>query len=75
MISSKIADWNREACDGYWEPGKRLLLSIRDYQRVGLSTSFFSRFAMKYCVLRHSFWSIITSGDVPLNTKLGGGAY
>jgi serine O-acetyltransferase len=73
MISSKIADWDRETCDKYWHPGKRLLATIRSFQCADASTSFFSIFTKKYCVLRHRFWSIVTGADIPLNAKLGGG--
>ena len=56
-----------------WEPGRRLLRSIRAYQnwkgRWGPIGFVFSRWA----VLRHRFWSIVTGADIPLNSRVGGG--
>jgi len=59
------ADWSRErlAAGKWWEPSKRLLKSIRDYQR--------SR--SKWAVLRHRFWSVVTGADIPVNSRIGGG--
>ena len=68
-ISSTEPDWSRERREkSEWAPGKSLLASMRDYQRVkgrGLRA--------KAAVLRHRFWSIITGADIPLNCKIAGG--
>jgi len=66
-ISAAGPDWSREQRrPGEWNPGKRLLASIRDYQRHrGLRR--------KLAVLRHRFWSAVSGADIPLNARIGGG--
>jgi len=33
MISALTPEWSREKVDGYWDPGRKLLASIRSYQK------------------------------------------
>lgn len=68
-ISAAIPDWSREEAHHFWDPGKNLLRSIRDYQR---STPALQR---KIVVLRHRFWSIITQCEIDLCCQIGGGAF
>lgn len=72
-VSATEADWQREILAfGEWNPGKRLLASVRDYQRwrnTGLRGFPLSRWA----VLRHRFWSAVSGADIPLNCVIGGG--
>lgn len=69
-MSATEPDWSREQRSRSWEPGKALLQSIRDYQRAKRNDAVAK---MKFAVLRHRFWSIVTGADIPLNCKLGGG--
>ena len=65
-VSAVEPDWSREATLGGWEPSRRLLRTIRDYQRhQGLRRYF--------AVLRYRYWSVVTGADIPLNTRIGGG--
>ena len=66
-ISAEIADWSRERKrPGERNPGKKLLASIRDYQKSrGLRR--------KLAVLRHRFWSAVSGADIPINSMIGGG--
>ncbi len=74
MISSEEPDWTREGLRaGEWNPGKRLLSSIRDYQRYQRDQPLLFRLRSAWAVLRHRFWSIVTGADIPLNCQLGGG--
>lgn len=73
ILSSKIAEWQREKPTRFWDPGRRLLKSIRDYQKHGGRSGILSQIAAKWCVLRHRFWSVITGADIPLNCRIGGG--
>ncbi len=73
MISSEFADWERERIKGFWSPSRKLLKSIRDYQRFQSSKGLFSSITKKLAVLRYRFWSVITAADIPLNCDLGGG--
>ena len=72
-ISAEIADWSRETPYQFWDPGRKLLLTIRQYQywrqRGGLLASFFCRLLD----IRHRFWSVVTGADIPLNCQIGGG--
>jgi len=72
IISSEKPDWSREKCQSFWEPGKKLLASIRRYQKIKERTGFFSVIS-KVAVLQHRFWTIVTGADIPLNSHLGGG--
>lgn len=72
-ISADVPDWTREAPRQYWDPGRKLLLTIRRYQywraRGGLLAAFFC----KILVLRHRFWSLATGAEIPLTCQIGGG--
>lgn len=74
-ISAETADWSREYKPLFqWIPSRSLLASIRDYQRLSLSSNIFSRIILsKIAVLRHRFWSVVTGAEIPVNCKIGGG--
>ena len=73
-VSSTQADWSREALrPGEWNPGKRLLASLRDYQRLAAMPGPVAALRKKWAVLRHRFWSAVSGADIPLNTQIGGG--
>lgn len=72
QLSATEPDWRRERlgfCE--WSPGKRLLASIRDYQRWrsgGLVAPL-----RWWAVFRHRVWSVLAGADIPLNCSIGGG--
>jgi serine O-acetyltransferase len=67
-ISATEPDWTREdRRRGEWNPGKRLLASIRTYQSAANPLS------RKLAVLRHRLWSAVSGADIPLNCRIGGG--
>lgn len=69
----ETADFSRETPRRLWDPSRRLLLSIRDYQR-SFEVLFIIRFIYKkWCVLRHRFWSTVCGAEIPLNSTIGGG--
>lgn len=72
-ISSSIPDWSREDITRPWDPGKKLLRALRDYQSFRESNSLFRTLRMKICVLRHRFWSVVAGADIPIDCQLGGG--
>jgi serine O-acetyltransferase len=72
-ISAEIPDWNREKSKRYWEPGKRLIGTIRCYQYWNKRNGPITFFMRKIIVLRYRWWSIITGADIPLTTSIGGG--
>jgi serine O-acetyltransferase len=72
-ISAEIADWSRETPQQFWDPGRKLLLTIRRYQYWRQKGGFIASFLCKWLVIRHRFWSVVTGADIPLNCRIGGG--
>ena len=68
-----MADWSREKPQQFWDPGRKLLASIRGYQRWHGKNGIAANVMLKWLVLRHRFWSAITGADIPLNCNIGGG--
>src|SRR5271157_4342339 len=71
-ISDTTPDWSREFCRGYWDPGRRLLRSIRQYQKW-TSRGPLLRWISRYWVFQHRFWSVVSGADIPICCKIGGG--
>ncbi len=67
------ADWTREKPQRFWDPGRKLLLTIRRYQSLQQKENPVARAALKWLVMRHRFWSVVTGADIPLNCHIGGG--
>jgi len=79
-VSAVVPNPSRERSNRWWDPSKRLINSIRDYQRMLLkrreaSVAYAWTFSLrsKFAVIRHRFWSVITGSDIPLNANLGRG--
>jgi len=72
-INADIADWSREEINGFWEPGKKLLKSIRSYQCSAEKSGVLNELMKKQSVFRYRFWSVVTGADIPLNCKFGQG--
>lgn len=64
-------DWQREAPRRFWDPSRKLLLSIRSYQKAG--RGLFGTLSRKIAVLRHRFWSVICQAEIDLNAQIEGG--
>lgn len=74
MVDSAEPDWSRECIGpGEWNPGKRLLCCVRDYQRYRQKQVFLHKILVAWTVLRHRAWSAISGADIPLNCQIGGG--
>jgi serine O-acetyltransferase len=69
----EIADWTREKPEQFWDPGRKLLLTIRRYQYWRRKNGVAVRLILKWLIARHRFWSIVTGADIPLNCHIGGG--
>ena len=72
-ISATDADTSRELAQRVWDPSRKLLASIRSYQRWKGRFGLFGKLLCSLHSLRHKFWSIVTGADIPLNCRLGGG--
>jgi serine O-acetyltransferase len=66
-ISATHPDWERERPRKYWDPSRRLLKTLRDYERTRSSPF------RRWHILRYRFWSIVTGAEIPLGTRIGGG--
>ena len=56
-----------------WDPPRRLLRSLRKYQKWKSRGGIVALAISKLWVLEHRFWSVATGSDIPLNCRLGGG--
>ncbi|MFN4243210.1 MAG: serine O-acetyltransferase [Tepidisphaerales bacterium] len=72
-VSAVVPDWSRERPRGWWDPPRKLLKSIRDYQRHRDTPGVMSPLLRRWAVLRYRFWSVVTGADIPLNCRIGGG--
>jgi serine O-acetyltransferase len=72
FISAVIPDWSREAIQNWWDPGRQLIHSIREYQKYD-GKSLISKIKKKWIVIRHHFWSVVAAADIPLTCQIGGG--
>jgi len=70
---SECEDWSREKPRQFWDPGRKLLKSIRTYQRLKLKKDPLSTVLSKFCVLRHRFWSVVSGAEIHLNSRIAGG--
>lgn len=71
--ASNAADWSREEPVQFWDPGRKLLATIRSYQRWQGRRGISANVLRKWLVLRHRFWSAITGAEIPLTCNIGGG--
>lgn len=70
---AKEPDWTREAPRRFWDPGRKLIKTLRDYDRLSGRGGPVVRIRRSCIVLRHRFWSAVTSCDIPLNCNIAGG--
>src|SRR5882762_2653923 len=73
LVSSEIADWTRERPRQFWDPGRKLLLTVRRYQFWRARGGLFGTLCCKFIALRHRFWSVVTGAEIPLTCQIGGG--
>ena len=73
-VSADEPDWSREALQpGQWQPSRKLLRALRDYQRLRGASGPVAALQRKLAVLRHRLWSAVTGADIPLNCQIAGG--
>jgi serine O-acetyltransferase len=69
-------DWSRERKHWWhWAPSRSLLASIRAWQRHAARRGPLHRALRSWAVLRHRFWSVVCSAEIPPETQLGGGLW
>jgi serine O-acetyltransferase len=72
-ISASTSDWSRELPRQLWDPPRRLLQSLRRYQKWKGQRGPMALGVRYLSVIEHRFWSAITGADIPLNCQIGGG--
>jgi serine O-acetyltransferase len=72
-LSTVTPDWSRERPARWWDPGRRLLRSLRAYQRAKARGGILGWLLSRFHVLQHRFWTVVTGADIPLNCRIGGG--
>jgi serine O-acetyltransferase len=72
-ISAEIPDWTREKPRQFWDPGRKLLLTVRRYHTWYKKPGLIAATFRKLLVIRHRFWSVVTGADIPLTCQIGGG--
>lgn len=73
QVSAEVPDWSRENPREFWDPGRKLLLTVRRYQHWRARSGAFGALCCKIIALRHRFWSVVTGADIPLTCEIGGG--
>jgi len=72
-ISSTVPDWSRETPRKFWDPSRKLIRSIRKYQRAREKRGILHRLISKRWVFEHRFWSVVTQAEISLDSDIGGG--
>jgi serine O-acetyltransferase len=72
-VSADEPDWARERPREFWDPGRKLIKTLRDYKRLGERNDPVSTLRRSLIVMRHRFWSAVTACDIPLGFDPGGG--
>ncbi|TWT81921.1 Serine acetyltransferase [Planctomycetes bacterium CA13] len=72
-ISASVADWERERPTSFYDPPRRLLRSIRQFQRLQDKHGPIAWLRRHLTIASHHLWSVITATDIPVNCKIEGG--
>jgi serine O-acetyltransferase len=72
-VSHEVPDWSREKPEKYWDPGRRLIATIRAYQRWRARRGPLAWLLRNVAVVRYRWWSIVAGAELPLNGTIGGG--
>lgn len=68
-----MPDWSREEIGRFWDPGPKLLRTIRRYQSATSRGGIIGWLSKKYWMIPHRFWSIVTQCEIHPNTEIAGG--
>ncbi len=71
LVSSEIADRTRETPRQFWDPGRKLLLSIRRYQYWHQRRGIIAGVICKVWSCGIAF-GVVRGADIPLNCQIGG---
>lgn len=73
QISAEVPDWSRERPRRFWDPGRKLLRTVRRYQVWRARGGILGALCCKCIAARHRFWSVVTGAEIPLTCQIGGG--
>jgi len=73
QVDWSIPQWEREKPRQFWDPSRKLIKSIRDYQKLNTGKNPISKVLKKICIFRYRFWSVVTGAEIDLNVQIGGG--
>jgi len=74
-ISATEPDWTREKAVRFWDPSRKLLKAVRDFQASKHQPIAVRWAYRRMAVFRHRFWSAVSGADIPLAAKIGGGFF
>jgi serine O-acetyltransferase len=72
FTSATDPEWGRERPRRFWDPGPKLIRSIRAYQAL-VGKGGLAPLRRRGWVLVHRFWSVVTQAEIHLTTQIGGG--
>ncbi len=72
-FSTSEPDWEREVPMGLWDPPRRLMQTVRQYQHWKQRGGPAGWVVSRAWVVPYRFWSAVLSSDIPLNAEYGGG--
>lgn len=72
-VSAVHPDWSRETPRRWWDPGRRLIQSLRLYQHYKGRSGPVAALGRRYWGAQHRLWSVVTQCDIPANADIGGG--
>lgn len=72
-VSATIPDWSREQVRRAWDPSRKLLKAIRDYQALKRHPRWANKLRLRLCVARHRWWATITGSEIDLTCDIQGG--
>ncbi len=72
-VSADTPDLSRERIRRFWDPGPKLIRSVRRYQAAQAKGGVFGKLCAKYWVLVHRFWSVVTQTEIHQHMDVAGG--
>lgn len=72
-VSATEPDWSRERVRCFWDPGRKLLRSVRRYQAAKKRGTPYALLVSKFWAMNHWFWSLVTQSEIHLNCHIEGG--
>ena len=72
-VSATEPDWTRERIRRFWDPGRKLIRSVRKWQAAERRGGVTGLLMRKYWAVVDRFWQVITQCEIHPNTRIGGG--